>query len=338
MLWAEARLPPTARVLPRRFRFHRSGPVVRSLETIGSHASDLIALRFFTYSAFGLRICSEFECPELPAGSGPPDVRFRFGIVPSDGADSATGSQLSSASQGKYFLNVSHVARYLVQRGVEIIVEPAPSADADAVRLFLLGSALGALLHQRSALPVHGSAIVTPRGAVIFAGPSGCGKSTLAGAFFRKGFGILADDVAVIDSETVSVFPGAARLMLWADVLPELDIVGRNLQPVRRGLEKYSLPVQESLSGEPIRLHAMYILETSNSDRPTISRVTGLAKIEALTRNTFRNNLIEPVDIASFFTRAASVAGAFQMKRAVRPRHGFRIDDFVDLLIEDFAP
>lgn len=47
------------------------------------------------------------------------------------------------------------------------------------------------LLYQRGILPLHGSTIETPQGAVMFAGVSGSGKSTLAASFHAHGYAVL---------------------------------------------------------------------------------------------------------------------------------------------------
>ena len=292
----------------------------------------------FKYSAFGLTISSDFECQELRSGTGPFDVRFRFGDVPLAG-DFATENVLSQVGAGKYLLKISGVARYLVTAGNDIAVDPSPLADVGAVHLFLLGSAMGALLHQRRVLPLHASAVSTPYGAVVFAGPSGSGKSTLAAALCRRGFGILADDVCAIDGSGVpAVMPGTTSLKVWADALRQLNIADRDLRPVRAGLKKYFLSSLHGLSADPVSLHSVYILEVSNSDRAVISPVPGLTKFQALIANTFRKSLVEPMGLMeSYFEQIGKVAASARVRRVLRPRDGFRIDELVDLLIGDFA-
>ena len=82
--------------------------------------------------------------------------------------------------------------------GNQIVIDAAPDATDRNVRLFLLGSALGALLHQRGLLPLHANAIDLGGGAVAFSGHSGAGKSTIAAWFHDRGHRILADDVCVV--------------------------------------------------------------------------------------------------------------------------------------------
>ena len=285
-----------------------------------------------------MNISSDFACPELRLSTGFADVHFHFGEISSLPEGSARGGIVFEVSPGKYLLNISGVARYLVSNGAEIVVDPAPAADVDAVRLFLLGSGMGALLHQRRVLPLHASAIVTPRGAVVLAGPSGSGKSTLAAALVRRGFGVLADDVCVVDtSEAPAVMPGTTSLMLWSDALRELGIENSGLYPVRAGLQKYRLPGRNDLSPRPVRLHAVYILNVSHSDTVALAPIAGFAKFEALTANTFRNTFIQPMNLAgSHFRQVGRVADFTRMRSVIRPRDGFRIDELADMLIEDF--
>ena len=206
------------------------------------------------------------------------------------------------------------------------------------MRLFLLGSGAGALVHQRRLLPLHASSILTSRGAVVFAGPSGCGKSTLAAAFRQNGFGTLADDLCVIDAtQDAALLPGTTGILMWADALLKLGISETGLRPVRPGLRKYFLPNGGGSLFKPVPLHAIYIMQTARTNVTQISPITGFKKFEELTTNTFRKSYVELMGLAeSHFKQVSRVAAVTAMKRLVRPRDGFRIDDLVDLLAEDF--
>ena len=67
-----------------------------------------------------------------------------------------------------------------VRDGREIAVDPAPGVDADLLSTYLLGPALGVLLHQRGGLVLHASAVTVGGGCVAFLADAGWGKSTLA--------------------------------------------------------------------------------------------------------------------------------------------------------------
>ena len=70
------------------------------------------------------------------------------------------------------------------------------------IRLYLLGSAMGVLLHQRGLLPLHANAVEIDGKAFAFMGASGSGKSTLAAWFHDHGYRIIADDVCAVRFET----------------------------------------------------------------------------------------------------------------------------------------
>ena len=119
-------------------------------------------------------------------------------------------------------LTIPDVARYRIEGGTEIVVDAHPSAPDRNIRLYLLGLAFGALLHQRGLLPLHANAVEVDGKAVAFMGESGAGKSTLAAWFHDRGHRIVADDVCVVGfSKGGQAFahPGLPRLRLWDEAL-----------------------------------------------------------------------------------------------------------------------
>ena len=162
------------------------------------------------YRLFGLHLCSALDLPELCSDTlgGDPDVHIR--MTRSDVTDSEAS------------LVIDGIARFAVRNGNEIIVSPEPGVPERNVRLYLLGSAMGILLHQRGLLPLHANAIEIDGKAVAFMGPSGSGKSTLAAWFHDQGYCVIADDVLVVrfDQEgQAQACAGLPRLRLWKDVL-----------------------------------------------------------------------------------------------------------------------
>lgn len=291
------------------------------------------------YNAFGLNICSEFEFSGFLTGKGIPDVYVRLGRVPEqlDEAD-ATGV-FYQAKRGMLLLNVERVARFLISSGNEILVDVVPGAEWDMVLLLLFGSAFGALLHQRKLLVVHASAIATTRGAVLFTGASGYGKSTLAAAFHRRGFPVLADDVCAIETgDFPIVLPAYPYLMLWADASNRLAISKFHLQRIRSSLEKYVLPLGEGSAVEPIPLHAIYVLEPSNSDVFSLVPIRGIQKMKALSLTAYRPDFVEAMRLdTQYVKRLGEIASKAKVALVNRPRSGFRVDELVDRLVADFS-
>jgi serine kinase of HPr protein (carbohydrate metabolism regulator) len=77
---------------------------------------------------------------------------------------------------------------FLIQEGRSIIVSPLEEYKEDVIRLYILGSCMGAILMQKRILPLHGSAVAIDGKAFAIIGESGAGKSTLASAFISRGF------------------------------------------------------------------------------------------------------------------------------------------------------
>ena len=297
-----------------------------------------LAAPAFSYRAYGLNIHSELECSGVSPGSGVPDVHVRLGPVTAQLDNPVASGVFYQATRERLLLNVKHIARYLVSAGNEIVVEVMPGADSDMIRLLLMGSAFGALLHQRGVFAVHGSAIATRRGAVVFAGDSGYGKSTLAGAFHQRGFPVLADDVCPIDTTALPiVLPANPFLTLWADAANRLGMNPQHLRRARSGLEKYILPLGEGFAAEPAPLHAIYVLELSNSDEFSIVPLQGLQKIKALNLATYRPHFFTGVNPGRI-RQIGEVARQAKVAVVTRPRNGFRVDELTDLLAADFAP
>ena len=89
-------------------------------------------------------------------------------------------------------LGVAGVARFFIRDGMSIVVDPDPPASDRDARMFVFGSALGAILHQRRLLPFHANTVDIHGHAIPFMGRPGAGESTLAAAFHDRGHRLLA--------------------------------------------------------------------------------------------------------------------------------------------------
>ena len=244
------------------------------------------------YSVFGLRVRSELTLPELlPAtGDEPADVVIRLGQV---GAGQAEPG-LHSAGDDLVYV-APDVGAYRIAGGKEIIVEPRPGTPERNIRLYLLGSAFGALLHQRGLLPLHANAVEIDGRAVAIMGPSGEGKSTLAAWFHDHGYRIVADDVCVVkfgaDLRAYAT-TGLPRLRLWAETL---EATGRDASEFSRSYvsdvpwDKYDVPIEHGSESE-LELGALFLLE--RADEIAIERLNGIAAAEAVFANTYRGAFV----------------------------------------------
>jgi hypothetical protein len=298
------------------------------------------------YSAYGLTIASEINSPQLTPLIPPPDnpsadVFIRFGEAPQSLENPVAQGAFFQASPTQFLLHVKTIGSFLVLEGREIIIQPAPQATQEEVNLFLFGSVFGAVLHQRGYLALHASAIVTPRGSVLFMGNSGHGKSTTAAAFLRRGYQILADDVCALrldQSGRPVVIPAFPQLKIWADAAEKLNTDIQSLRKVRTQLEKYVLPVQEHFNQAPTPIHALYHLNIHNQPEIRLEKVEDAEQFKMLLDNTYRAHFLDGFKMrGEHFRLAMVVTKSSQFRRVTRPLTPFLLDELVDLIEADFS-
>jgi hypothetical protein len=295
----------------------------------------------YFYQAFGLQLRACLPCPELLPGNQPPDVTIIYGKVPEALEAPLAEGQWYQSAAGLLLLNIPDIAKYLVKNGKEIIIDRAPQANDNDVRLFLLGSVMGALMHQRGLLPLHGSAIRLADGtAAIFMGQSGVGKSTLAAAFRQRGYVVAADDVSLIFSRADGsplLQPAYPELKLWAEAAAKIGEDADVLPRARTLLEKYSLCFHDHFDATPLPVRLLYILETNEDERFEVTRLQGMEKLEGLLHNTYRLLFIDDIDQRRLhFQLCVSLGSKIIMSRVQRPRQTFRLNELVELLERDF--
>lgn len=244
------------------------------------------------YWAYGLTIHADMLCPELPPHPHPasdPDVVIRV-LDREATALCPLPDRHYQVQPGHFRLDVPGVARYSVEGGKRILIEPMADATPERIRLFLLGSTMGALLYQRGLYPLHGSAVETPWGAMIFVGVQGAGKSTLAAEFHRQGYRLLSDDVCVVEraSDGVRILPALAQIRLCADAYQRLGTP----EGSRFDVDKYVVPMGERYCPDPVPLRAIQVLcdqqALADHDAPRFEPLRGLSKVQCLLENLYR--------------------------------------------------
>lgn len=280
------------------------------------------------YSCFGFRLRSDLPLPELvvalDAADQRPvvDVRVKaLSAWPAESGELVHGVQtLGDACR----FTIAGVATYLMRGGREILVDPAPGATARTVRLFLLGSALGLLIHQRGLLPLHANTIVMDGRAHAFAGPSGAGKSTLAAWFAQAGHRVLGDDLCVVGFDqrgAPQTWPGLPRLKLWAEAAAAFRHDVAALDRAMEEGDKFHLPLPDDGDAAPVPFRRLYLLERGEAGAETrIDRLRGRAAMAAIMAHTYRGTYLPLMQLsARHFAQAAALTEripVFSVRRA----------------------
>jgi len=166
--------------------------------------------------------------------------------------------------------------------------------DKNEIRVFLLGSAIGALLIQKNFLVLHGCSLEKEGKSIVCLGISGSGKSTLAYALMEAGWNILADDIVAINSNG-NVLPGIPRVKLWLDAINQFDLEQKKLLRVRKNLNKYSLfgnDIKKCFQETP--LEAIYFIKNRNVDKTPNQKIFEAINSKKLSLLLIRNLSFRP--------------------------------------------
>ncbi len=291
----------------------------------------------YKYQAFGLNIHSEIELPSLQVSEDAnSDIEIIRGEVNKSGLSSPdVVKPFSQLAKNELWLHIPDIAWFYVTNGNHIVVEPEKESDPQSVRLFLMGTCMGAIMHQRNRLVMHANAIRVKDSCIIFMGASGNGKSTLAAAFQQRGYEILADDLAVIDDD-LNVYPSYPQIKLWHDTTKKLDIDHSKLKRIRLQVEKYAYPVTEGFCTQSLPIKAGYILNNHNQNEFLFEPLQGVEKFNPLRFNTYRIQHLEGLGLKnSHLKHTAKLANTISLTRITRPNHTFELDKLVELIEED---
>lgn len=291
------------------------------------------------YHLFGLTLESAVECPELlPAlADAPADVGIGVAALSPALELASFSSEWVQIAPGVYQFLIDGVARYRVERGRQVLIDPVPGADPGDVRLWLLGTALGALLHQRGLLPLHASALALGGAAHAFCGDTGAGKSTLAAALRQRGLAVLTDDVGLVapEPDRILFYPGFPRIKLWNDALAHFGLDHRTLIRDHTRADKYHLRLVEDFTAQPLPLRHLYVLERTVDGPSRIEPVRGIEAIRRVQANIYRPKLAQRLGRTGGHLRLCGrVAEGARVFRFSRPWGLDRLEASLDRLLE----
>jgi len=148
---------------------------------------------------------------------------------------------------------------YDIRNGNEIIIQLYPDTEEETAKIFLLGSAMGAIQIQHGRIPLHGGAIETSNGAMIITGGQGSGKSTMTSAFVHNGYKYITDDVSSISIENGQsyIIPAYPQRKLVRDSCVPLGFNPADLILVDSDRDKLAVRDRENWQSEPVKLSAI---------------------------------------------------------------------------------
>ena len=276
------------------------------------------------YRAFGLNLESEILLNELlPCDFEEADVSIHLGeVAPIFNAEHAYRTQITKDT---FRMDKERVARFQVEKGNLVTVQPYPGSPMEVVKLYLLGSCMGAALFQRRILPIHGSCVRVGKTSILLTGRSGAGKSTIAAGFLAKGCSILTDDVAAVRLECPKmpvVSPSYPGQKLWEDAIERADGVHikTSLYRTEDNLSKFAVRRDNCFSQESAPLAAVYEIIAQQVPCVTLEEIKGSAKVDMLLNNIYRIRMAYRMGLADWcYLYSMEIAQSLKAYRIVRP-------------------
>jgi energy-coupling factor transporter ATP-binding protein EcfA2 len=292
------------------------------------------------YTAFGLTVLSDISLPELQQLIGY-ESREDISIVTKDltslWKEMALKTSKFVVKENFILFKINNTAIFCIENGNKITVSPIKGAEFNKIRLYILGTCMGALLLQRRILPLHGSAVAINGKAYAFIGQSGAGKSTLASVFLENGFQLLSDDVIPVISlqnGIPHVIPSYPQQKLWKESLDEFGMAANEYSPLFERETKYAIPVNESFCRETLPLGGVFELVKSPSNEIKLISFSILEQLHTLYNHTYRNFLINRLGIRDWhFKSTVYIAEKIQFYQLQRPDNQFTAFDLRSLVL-----
>lgn len=293
------------------------------------------------YTAFGHSIHSEVPLPEarhMTSQDHPIDIVVRYADLTEKWLTYAPPSSSFFCTEDLVMFKVPDLAIFAVENGTTISISPEGMADEDKLRLYVLGTCMGAILMQRRILPLHGSAIVINDKVYGFVGHSGHGKSTLASALLQQGYPLVTDDIIAVTLDHHSmpyVTPAYPQQKLWQESLDVFGMNSNQYRPLFDRETKYAVPVESHFASSTLPLAGIFELIKTNGEQVSIRAIEKLERLPLLYRHTYRKSLLHDSGLTKWhFDMTARISSSIAIHQLHRPSNQPTVQQLTDLVLK----
>lgn len=285
------------------------------------------------YKAFGLVLGSELEMEELPLSDQEIDVKIVFNEVNEHVETEPKIYGYCDVKPNKVILIIPNVAKFRMTDGQLIEVDAADHVDPLTLKLFLLGSCMGAILIQRGSIPIHGSALYYKDRGILVVGDSGAGKSTLASALVNRGAQLLSDDVIpmIIKDGIYYAVPSVPLQKLAQESMSERDLsnfVNREVPYSDKNRKKYYVDRNNVFYDNFMKIDNVVNIVLSDLDHVNICNISGSEKMKILLNNIYRFEFVNGLKKQKeCFEVCSGISTQSQVYILKRPRQGITVDE-----------
>jgi len=292
----------------------------------------------YKYKVFGLVIDSELEIPGLYKSDDSTDITISFGTLPETLGEKSHKKVFYEALDNQFLLKLDRIGKIYAENGNKIVIDNAKSVGIEDIRLYLFGTVIGAIAHQRNLIPLHTSAISYDGKAILFGGNSGAGKSSIIAELNKRGFPIIGDDTILVNKDKEGNFftyHGAPEIKLWQDLAKDMNHFGNDrYQILDKEKYRYNLKVDNNDSKYPIV--RLYNISSLADKDPEIREFKPLHKVKSVKNNTYRLRIVYYTgNKVNHFMLASEFAQKISMKNIIRPREYINPSIIADMILKD---
>lgn len=304
----------------------------------------------YRYRIYGLKVESELEISEAykecaaDRGSvAKADVQVRLADMPqkvkqSIKIDGRTGNMLIKGEDFVFF-RIKDVADYLVQTS-EIRVSAFCEVTLHPVRTFLLGTAFGIWMIMNNIVALHGGAAGKDKEGIIITGESGAGKSTITNKLLSNGWKFVADDVCAltVSAQGVHINMAYPQQKLCRDAALNMGYRTDDLIYIDENRDKFAVRLKDGYLSEGAAFSQLYEICFSDTEELRITRLDGIEKLQAVTRNIYRREAT--FDIwgsipPQYFKNCLEITKNIDVYRVERPRGRDTVEDIMRFIDEN---
>lgn len=297
------------------------------------------------YKAFGFSVISEIPLPELPHVENivdSIDIEVKIEDLTKKWLELSDEQNAFVIKENLVMFQVPNIATFSIKEGKKISVSLLRENDEDVIRLYILGTCMGAILMQRKIFPLHGSAVAINGKAYAFVGNSGAGKSTTASALLNHGYQLLSDDVIAIslsqDESIPFVTPSYPQQKLWQDSLTILGMESNDYRPIYGREDKYCIPVSSKFLSEQIPLAGVFELKKTENKEFEICQINSLKRFYTLYYNTYQNCFIQNLGLMDWhFNTTVKIVDKIDIYQIHRPVSGASSTQIVSQILKTIS-
>ncbi|MCQ2538459.1 MAG: hypothetical protein MJ124_08670 [Lachnospiraceae bacterium] len=289
------------------------------------------------YKIYGKRMISDYELPQLVKQTEeekllPQDITIKAGVFPEElKLDKPCWSEIK-----KPVSLLSNFTCWLYVTADEIIYElKKDTKTPQYLNSYLLGWGLSMLFWERNEPAIHCSCVYNEKGAVIISGNSGCGKSTVTAHFLDHGYGLVADDISVVQLREDGAYatPCFPAQKFCRDVVTARNLNTDDLIYINEEKDKFLVPYEGDFPSEPIKIRCMIVLGKAAVDAPVLDEPTGLGKFLTCLNSLFLKPLLrQDLNAQENATPMLKMASYFPVYTLVRPEEGDTKKEVLELL------